>query len=163
MNYLKFLLIGILFFTLSCGKFEDGPDISLRTKKARLCREWLPERLIIDGVDISLDSNGIIGEVIFEKTGEYWFVTDSEIKGKWDIDGDQLKLTKNRLGTIEKKQMKVLRLTAKEFWTEEIDSINQIIEWHYFYEKPENLKAPKDSTKNKQDNQVPNNDGGQYY
>lgn len=51
--------IKILFVTIaiqslivsSCSKYEDGPKLSLRTKKSRLVGEW--DLLRIDGQDVS--------------------------------------------------------------------------------------------------------------
>ena len=46
------LLVGCTAFTFSgCGKYEDGPSISLLTKKARVAGTWGVEKYMVNGVD----------------------------------------------------------------------------------------------------------------
>ncbi len=137
----------------SCGKFEDGPDLSLRTRKARLCHDWLPEKIRVNGLDIDISHTAVIGEIIFEKSGEFFYVANPYPKGKWDIDGDQLILTTDRNGDIETERKTILRLTAKEFWAEYLDTAGNIQEWHYRAEKRERFKKNKnDSSDNNNNN-----------
>ncbi len=44
--------IAVLGFGLnSCSKYEEGPSLSLRTKKARLVNEWVVQSYTVGGVD----------------------------------------------------------------------------------------------------------------
>jgi len=54
-------LSGILLFALilalvlpSCGKYEEGPSISLRSKTSRIVNEWVVEKYYENGVDVTL-------------------------------------------------------------------------------------------------------------
>lgn len=37
---LSFYFIGALLLLAACGKYEEGPSLSLRSKKARVANEW---------------------------------------------------------------------------------------------------------------------------
>ncbi|HNF72960.1 MAG TPA: hypothetical protein PLP34_11115, partial [Chitinophagaceae bacterium] len=39
----------------ACRKYEEGPNISLRTKKARITNNWKYESAQVNGVEVSLD------------------------------------------------------------------------------------------------------------
>lgn len=39
------LILAILIISISCKKYEEGPLLSLRTKKSRLCGEWEIEKI----------------------------------------------------------------------------------------------------------------------
>ena len=54
-NLLKLFLILICFVTFSCKKYEDGPTVSLRTKKARVVNKWKVDSYYINGVDKTTD------------------------------------------------------------------------------------------------------------
>lgn len=41
--------LAALLLSAGCGKYEEGPEFSLRTKKARFTAVWLVDRVIING------------------------------------------------------------------------------------------------------------------
>ena len=43
----------------SCGKYEEGPGLSLRSKKARVAGTWKLSKSSTNGVDDALDSDEI--------------------------------------------------------------------------------------------------------
>jgi len=47
MRNLIFVLLTL--FATSCGKYDEGPDFSLRTRKARLVGTWQLEKIFING------------------------------------------------------------------------------------------------------------------
>lgn len=73
MRYLSALILASLAFS-SC-KYEDGPGISLRTKRDRVSNEWLVSNFTYDGVDqtglVNSDSNGFHTLLKFSRTGAY--------------------------------------------------------------------------------------------
>ena len=120
------LLVIIAFITLisiapSCKKYEDGPAISLRTKKARLCGDWKIESSSFDGVDITSALNANFGWNI-EKDGTYQIVAASTAtgtmnsSGKWKFgeDKDDVYLTDGASGL--EMAYRILRLANKELW-----------------------------------------------
>ena len=52
-----------VLFLVSCGKYEDGPGFSLRSKEARLAGTWTFEKVTWDGIDVAVvyeDTHGIL-------------------------------------------------------------------------------------------------------
>lgn len=126
-----FYLSGLLAFVVlfgSCGKYEDGPAFSLRTKTGRLTGEWKVEKTFINGTEqaattldnstitIEKDGTGKIsvnfGGIIFSGDLEWEFGTGKEtIKMR----------TKNTDGTWEAwGESTILKLTNSEFWVKDI-------------------------------------------
>jgi hypothetical protein len=78
-----FISILILFAIFSCSKYEDGPLISLRSKKARLLGEWKVVEFMKDEEDLThfyLDTCGCTIQFVFDevttqgKTDNYFFI-----------------------------------------------------------------------------------------
>lgn len=113
--------IGVLGVTLnSCGKYDDGPNFSLRTKKARLVGEWEVEQ-----IGTQVIGQGYSLEMEFEKDGDlkftYSYGTYSyTYAGEWEFSSDKEDLEliiDNEVQTFE-----IKRLTNKELWFEDIDN-----------------------------------------
>ena len=109
-------------FLASCGKYEDGPGISLLTKKARLTGEW-------DAVEYET-SNGIVtadnssSTVEFDKSGTVTFKEDGfSITGTWEFSSDKEKIVIKTefFGVPDTEELTILRLTNKEFWAKDVD------------------------------------------
>ena len=64
---LSLLLIGFVF--TSCYKYEEGPRISLLSRKARLCNEWKLETYLDNGTDKT--DAGATTTLTIEKDGTY--------------------------------------------------------------------------------------------
>ncbi len=134
-----FAAVAVVLFA-SCGKYEDGPGLSLRSKKARIVGEWEVEKAFQGGVDITTNITfGGTAKVTFDKddvyTYEYSYVifglpTSGTISGTWALSDDKssLEIT-NGGGTTE--SSKILRLTNSELWIEESDSNGSTYEIHY--------------------------------
>ena len=107
----------------SCGKYEDGPSFSLRTKKARLTGEW--ELVKINGqspaqamgysganVDISweIESDGdLTTKMDISYGGQSYSYSYS---GEWEFSGDKEELEVKINGSITEYEIK--KLTNKE-------------------------------------------------
>lgn len=108
----------------SCGKYEDGPNFSLRTKQNRLLGDWEVVRV----GNQTFPQNDYSIEMSFDKNGDfefsYSYATYSDsYQGSWEFSGDKedLELTLDN----EVQDFEILRLTNKELWLE--DEVNQ--EW----------------------------------
>lgn len=108
--------------TTSCGKYEDGPSLSLLTKKQRLCREWDAKSLV--------DSNGTTYEdnsddvLTFEKEGGATYTNGGNgIAGTWEFasDKEQIKTTYTVFGITDTDIYTIMRLTNKELWLKDSD------------------------------------------
>ncbi len=136
------LLVGSVSVT-GCGKYDEGPSISLRTKKARVVGEWEIEKIMRNGVDITSDYRIFAASEVMtlKKDDSYTLAitntslagggTDSE-SGTWAFASDKEKfttsVTDNNVTTTF--TYDILRLTNKEFWTKEVDG-SDTYEYHY--------------------------------
>ena len=124
----KVLLAGGLATTIAltgCGKYEDGPNMSLLTKKQRLTGDWEVEKLMSNGTN--LISNGDELEMEFDKDGDFEFKTISNYtpiygtsysysdtyKGEWEFSNDKEEIELEfDDGTYQ--EIEITRLTNKE-------------------------------------------------
>jgi uncharacterized lipoprotein NlpE involved in copper resistance len=124
----------------SCGKYEDGPGFSLRSKTARLAGTWTVTEAFQGTVDIttSLTNGGTI-EATFEKDGSYTytynfvilgFPTNGSVSGTWAFSSDKSALEVTD-GSGQMDSSKILRLTNNELWLEQVDSNGGTYEVHY--------------------------------
>jgi hypothetical protein len=116
-----------VLFLVSCGKYEDGPGFSLRSKAGRVAGSWTYDKVYINDVDVtsatfSADENYTME---FTKDGGYTFSyaylgqTYSDA-GKWEFanSNESIKIT-DSYGDVE--TYKILRLTNTEMWWSETD------------------------------------------
>lgn len=128
-HFKKLLFFGItvgMFFS-SCGKYEDGPNFSLRSKKARLVNTWVIDKVLQDGVDGTDDFNqdNPNYQMDIRKDNSYTISTfdpslgeSTENKGKWKISKDKEEVEFSDDETGEQLNEEILRLTNTELWTE---------------------------------------------
>ncbi len=122
------LAVALVFGSTSC-KYEEGPALSLRTKKARVAGEWIIEKTVNkDGKETTIaESDSPV--VTFEKdgTGKTSFTftiggttTTSTSTFKWEFTDSKKKIkTTDEDGDTYTEE--ILRLTNKEFWTKDTD------------------------------------------
>lgn len=110
----------IAFVFSSCAKFEDGPKISLKSKKSRIAQEW--ELKVLYNADG--EEQAVVPEwtMDYSKEGDYnTSVYGFEQEGTWAFDGDvNLKITYeiSGLGATYKsyENYEILRLASDELW-----------------------------------------------
>lgn len=117
-KYLLFLLVTTLF--IGCKKYDDGPTLSLRSKKARLCQRWKLVDQQVNGN--SVDMTSFFASFDFEKDGDFkeYVLTNGkqyEYTGTWDFSNkkEDLYLTFTTGGY---NKLEIKRLTSKELWLE---------------------------------------------
>ena len=124
----------------SCGKYEDGPGLSLRSKTSRLAGTWSITEAFQGTVDIkTIITNGGSVEVTFDKDGAYTytynfvilgFPTNGSVNGTWEFSDDKADLVITD-ASGQSDSAKILRLTNKELWLEQTDSNGGTYEVHY--------------------------------
>lgn len=122
---LKFSLAAIIaasaFFS-SCGKYEEGPKISLASKKSRIARTWTFEKWIdgATGTEVACTSSCDVIEL--KKDGTYSYNGTAVSGSTWAFSSDKEKLefTTTVFGTTTTSSEIILRLTSKELWTKDI-------------------------------------------
>lgn len=123
-KYLAILLtFALLGGIISCGKYEEGPSLSLRTKKARISNNWKPVKVISNFIE---DTAALNNETRVEFTRENVFrifvdSSESWVTGEWEFSEDKERV----IGTYAvpfagefKWDRRIIRLTVDEFWVE---------------------------------------------
>lgn len=131
------LAVFLLFCTISCKKYEEGPLISLRSKKSRIANKWKVANLFKNGVDstkyyaaegtwIELGKDGDAVIMLIQSNGIVSDTTNSE--GRWELHEKNtviaLILTDLLTNEVDTNFWWITRLKEKEFWFEEKDKDN---------------------------------------
>lgn len=123
----KFIIAGLIvaagfstFTVTSCNKYEDGPKISLLTKKARLCGDWALEAYLVNDVDQTSAYQSVVGtnfEWDIEKDGTYKMSGNFTDNGTWELgeDKDDVRFLSSAANSTEV-SYRILRLKSKELW-----------------------------------------------
>lgn len=115
-----FLLTLLLVIVSSCGKYEEGPEFTVLTKKQRLVGEWQIEEATVNGAAVDPDSYSEY-TLIFERDGTaritYGALT---YKGTWEFIDDKKKLRSIGL-TGDEVESTIIRLTNKQLWLKDPD------------------------------------------
>ncbi len=131
------LMIGGLTFS-SCKKYEEGPSLTVLSKKARIAGIWEVEAYLVDGVDKTSDYRAFItGETLeFIKEGTYTSTTNTVLgndtdAGTWELVNDKadLKTLSNDAGSTPD-TMAIVKLKSKEMWVKS-KSGTPVYELHY--------------------------------
>ncbi len=120
MKKIVFLSI-IVLLAVSCGKYEDGPSISLKSKTKRLSREWKVEKVVENGIDITENHNQMspVHTLLFMEYGSLKETINSTILAKgwsWGEDKETIIVTYSLLSVEKTQTWFIRRLTSKEFW-----------------------------------------------
>lgn len=122
-SFIAAITLAVLTMTAtSCGKYEDGPGISLLTKKQRLCREW-DAKSYVDASGVTFEDNS--DDVLtFEKGGGATYTNGGNgIAGTWEFasDKEKIRITTTVFGITETEEYTIQRLTNKELWLKDSD------------------------------------------
>ena len=110
------VVVGLLLGVTACGKYEEGPGLSLRSKKARVANEWKVEYAYDhkDQVEITSDFTGEV--FVFAKDGSYMKKDGGVTKktGTWEFISDKEEIAIIFPDDIDK--FSILRLKSNEMW-----------------------------------------------
>jgi hypothetical protein len=116
----------ILFGATSCNKYEDGPSLSLRTKKARLVNTWELTEAVDGSTDITDFSKGITLTIekddSFSYGGETPQGAKAEGKGTWEFSDDKTVLILTIDGQVIPDKWTITRLKNDELWLKKTQS-----------------------------------------
>ena len=141
-KHLAQLSLFILFISFaSCKKYEDGPAISLLSKKARIANIWKVDTYYLNGKDKTTEYRQLVvrEKLIFFQSGEFqyselsnWIWVTPEYSGTWKFvnDKEEVELTPST-STVKTKTYKILRLKNKSLWLEERVSSDSLVEYHF--------------------------------
>lgn len=128
-----FKLISILFasmliFGTSCSKYENGPKLSLRSKKARLVNTWELTESKDGDTDISEFSKGATIKINKDGTYETGGTTKlgavTAVKGKWEFSSDKTKVIYTEDGQTAADKWTITKLKNDELWLEKDQANN---------------------------------------
>lgn len=115
-----------LFIMASCSKYEDGPAVSLRTKKERVSNSWVVEKAYENGDDVTDQYNQY--DLYMTKDGDAelnaeYTIFDTEFSvatdGTWEFTNNQENLSLDFEEDDYDAEYQILRLAEKELWLRE--------------------------------------------
>jgi hypothetical protein len=115
-------VIAVSVILSSCGKYEEGPKISLASKKARISNTWKLDKYLYNGVDQPLGGYSLVIDI--KKDGSYTSTSSfggaSFIDtGVWQFSSDKESLITTSTGSSTAETVQIIRLKSNEFWTRE--------------------------------------------
>jgi hypothetical protein len=131
-NILKLSAVALIAAAsiVACKKYEEGPSMSLRSKKGRVAGTWTVEKATSNGTDMTSFYSGF--EMTFEKDGTYSSKFGSNTTtGTWEfIDSKEaIKMTYTSGNQSVSDTTHLTRLTNKEMWSKETDG-SDVFEMH---------------------------------
>jgi hypothetical protein len=132
-----FVLIASLFFFVSCGKYEDGPAISLLSRKARLVNKWKLEKMYKDGQEQTLSEDEKKGYLEIKKDNTFEEVAYSgalsiTLTGTWsEVDNYSKIHFKITNPYSYEYEYTILRLMSNQLWWKSVDDDGHEYEYHY--------------------------------
>ena len=117
-NFTLMIAVCTIISLSGCKKYEDGPGLSLSSKKSRVVANWKIKKFLYNSVDETSEYLDYTWEM--KKDGQFNIVSNGNIDhGKWDFALDKEALDfRYDDGTIERYNIK--RLTAKDLWMESV-------------------------------------------
>lgn len=119
-NKMKFLLsiLSLIFVLSACKKYEEGPILSLTTKKSRVAGNWKAERVISKTGDVEFVQSTEVWKIKKDETFEVLEGNSIIEKGTWDFsqNKDFLMFTTKDEGTIDVVEYQIIRLKNNELW-----------------------------------------------
>jgi len=141
MSKITVLLIMVAFVAVSCGKYEEGPKISLASKNARLINTWKIDEVFKNGAaqTVTADEKDDYYEVKKDGVLSVTFVSSGytmTYAGTWEFTADNANLRLAYTGSLlgipfsSDEEYSILRLTSDELWLEQVEGSNTY-EYHY--------------------------------
>ena len=117
----------------ACRKYEEGPNISLRRKEARVTNNWRIQSAQLNGVEVSVDPFWAKQKHYMYRNGDYVVtiidpvsLEARNLQGKWTLYDNDRKLaltTKNFSGNIDStNDFHILKLYENDMWIRKIDN-----------------------------------------
>ena len=127
MKRVKLLFVALFVATIaltSCGKYEEGPSISLRSKTSRITGEWKMVKQMYNGTEVALSNEEKNWVFDIQKDGKFMMKTSyGNMDGTWEFSSDKEKLIIKQtiLGQTTTQESTIMRLTNKELILEDVD------------------------------------------
>jgi len=118
----SFIILSAVLAT-ACKKYEDGPTLSLRSKKERIANSWRISEATRDGDDVTngydqyeltLTKDGDATLVVRYDFGDFEF--SAETDGTWTFSDNKQELRLDFENDDSDATYQILRLTEDELW-----------------------------------------------
>jgi hypothetical protein len=99
----------------SCKKYDEGPILSLRSRKERVANTWRVDNYKINGDDYTSLVSGY--SEIFTKSGNYsysWGILNGS--GNWSFQNKDAEIKLNGNDNQSSRTLYILKLEEKSFW-----------------------------------------------
>ena len=111
----------------SCGKYEEGPKLSLASKNSRMVNTWKLVKYMQNGVDQNISGYTEVMEL--KKDNSYTAtITIGSLSatgtGTWAFSSDKTSLITTPTGSSTSTTSTILRLKSNELWTKEVNGSN---------------------------------------
>mgnify|MGYP001559314150 FL=1 len=106
----------------SCKKYEEGPALSLASKKGRVANVWKVDKEYDNGVeetcDASCQTSRSNSSIEYTKDGKviWTFTGFPAINGVWEFSDDKSEIMVKMEGMTEFSGQKIIKLKSKEMW-----------------------------------------------
>lgn len=122
-----FILAAVTVLSVaSCGKYEEGPGFSLRSKKARITGVWDAKEYVQSNGTVTADTDPETLELTKDGSAIYNSNDPNgsfSLNGTWDFasDKEQVELTFTFFGSSDTERSTIVRLTNDEMWLKDTD------------------------------------------
>lgn len=122
---LSLAALAVTFVLGSCSKYEEGPALSLRTKKARVANTWKAEKYVSeDGTETQANDESTTE---YTKDGNVTVTSGSfSFSGTWEFNSDKtgIKTTFEQGGVSTTSTSIIIKLKNDEMWLADEDDYN---------------------------------------
>lgn len=134
LNLTLVVAFGLAIAFTGCKKYEEGPTLSLATKKGRIVNTWKFEKVIANGQDVTSAYMTLWPDYSIEYKRDNTYIKSyggsSAYIGTWDFDTKKENLILTPNGSSSANKAEILRLKSAELWLKEVDGTD-VIEFHH--------------------------------
>lgn len=112
------MITALIVTATSCGKYEDGPNFTLKTKKSRITNKWKPVKKYFNGDEQPIIDDGD-NFIEISKNSDYRYFYQNryvtwDYSGEWEFYDSKKKIIVTFDTSAD--TLTILRLTKDEFW-----------------------------------------------
>jgi len=129
-NALLIVMIASLLMPVmeGCKKYEEGPMISFKSKKARISGIWKITDRKVAGTSVP---QTYYSDLTVEFTQDGFYQEKSaadgiQFEGQWQLNGNKTKIGIRYDGETEYEYFKIVKLKGKEFWLKGEDGDDEL-------------------------------------
>ena len=126
LRILSLAVLAVTFVLGSCSKYEEGPALSLRTKKARVANTWKADKYVSqDGTETQANDESTSE---YTKDGNVTITSGSfSFNGTWEFNSDKTGIitTFEQGGVSSSSTSIIIKLKNDEMWITDEEDYNE--------------------------------------